>query len=81
MVKHASSTYIDSVGKCFTYIKTKFCKLIYRKIQKVEKKGKYSLVWIYNINFPFKVPRPPRKGDNWAGILYINNLPWLLYNY
>jgi hypothetical protein len=81
LLKSGKKYFIDSLGKCFIYEKTKFCKLHYSKIVKIDHKGIASLIWVKGIDFPFTVPRPPEYGFNHAGVLYLNNLPWLLYEY
>jgi hypothetical protein len=81
LLKSGKKFFIDSIGKCFIYEKTKFCKVHYNKINQIDKKGIASLIWVNGINFPFTVPRPPEYGFTYAGVLYLNNLPWLLYEY
>jgi hypothetical protein len=73
--------YVDSAGKIFIYRKSKFCKLNYLKIKKIERKTKASLVWVNKHNSPFIVPRPPDYKYSWAGVLYLNSKPWILYEY
>ena len=81
IIRRPSGSYIDSLGKMFTYTKTIFAQLKYHKIRKIEKKDTYSVLWISNFNFPFKIPRPPNPKFTWAGILHIKGYPWQLYSY
>ena len=81
LIKNAAGPYIDSLGKCFLYEKTKWCALRYYRIRKVEKKEVASLLWLADIKFPFTIPRPPPDRVSWAGVLDLDGLPWLLYNY
>jgi len=81
IIRRPSGSYIDSLGKMFTYTKTKFVSLKYSKIRKVEAKDTHSVLWISGFNFPFKIPRPPNPKFTWAGILYVNGYPWQLYSY
>jgi hypothetical protein len=73
--------YIDTFGNIFLYKKTKFAKVIYHKIKKTDKKINSSILWVHGVSFPFVIPRPPPAEFRWAGILYNNSKPWLLYNY
>ena len=81
LLKQTKKNFIDSKGIPFTYEKTKFCKLKYYKIRKVELKGTASLLWVHGIKTPFTIPRPPKEDRSWAGILHMGNIPWLLYEY
>ena len=76
-----NQAFIDSLGRIFRYEKTKMIPLKYHKIRKVVKEGTYSSVWVSNFSFPFVVPRPPKQGYIWAGVLHLNGQPWLLYDY
>ena len=76
-----NQTYIDNIGRLFTYEKTEFVKLRHLKIRKVSKKGNRSLLWLSNLNFPFEIPRPPPKGYTWASVLFVKDFPWMLYGY
>lgn len=79
MIKHRGRFYVDSNGKFFMYEKSKTAKLMYHKINKVEKKDLATLVWINKIPFPFEVPRPPANNHFYAGVLYIDSQPSFLY--
>lgn len=82
LIKEPSGrAYIDSAGKVFTYQKTKMCKLKYLKIKRVERKIVASVIWVHGVNFPFIVPRPPTENYMWAGILHLDELPWILYDF
>ena len=81
LLKSSVKTFIDSHGKLFSYEKTKFAKLKYHKIKKITLKEKASLLYLKDVNFPFVIPRPPDSSINYAGVLYLDNIPWILYNY
>ena len=81
ILKQNSKCFIDSKGMPFIYQKSIMSALKYYKIRKIEKKGKASVLWLKDINFPFTIPRPPPVEYTWAGVLHIGGLPWLLYEY
>lgn len=81
ILKQSTKTFIDSNGIPFIYEKTKFCRLKYHRIHKIELKESQALLWLKGINFPMHIPRPPAHSMKWAGLLYYENLPWLLYEY
>ena len=81
LIKQTGGPYIDSVGKCFIYEKTKFCKVKYYKIRKIEYKNNICLLWAKDLTFSFIIPRPPKDGYTWIGILHLYGLPWMLYEY
>lgn len=81
ILKQTGKTFIDSRGDPFIYDKTLMCRLKYYKIRKVDRKEVASLLWVKGINFPFTIPRPPEEGRTWAGILHLNDMPWMLYEY
>jgi len=81
IIKQGKHFYIDNLGRCFVYEKTKFVKLKYSRIKRIDRKEKVSILWVWGISFPFIIPRPPSVGYKWAGILYLDNNPWLLYDY
>lgn len=82
LIKEPSGrAYIDSAGKVFTYQKTKMCLLKYLRIKRIEKKTVASVIWVYGVNSPFIVPRPPAENYMWAGILHLDELPWILYDF
>ena len=63
------------------YMKTKFFDLKYLKITEVIRKDTASLIRVKGCRTPFTVPRPPSHGMQWAGILHLQGLPWMLYEY
>ena len=81
ILKQGTKYFIDNSGKPFMYEKTRFAKLIYIQIKRVEQKESASLIWLKGVKTPFTVPRPPEKGYSWAGILHLHGLPWVLYEY
>jgi len=81
LLKQGKRYYIDSAGKCFIYQKTKFCQLKYYPIKRIDKHDTYCILRLHGVNFPFTIPRPPKAGFNWAGVLHLDGLPWLLYDY
>jgi hypothetical protein len=81
IVKSGAKLFIDSSGTLFQYEKKVFCQLKYYKIKKVTKKDTMSVLWLHGVKFPFKIPRPPAADLQYAGVLHLNKLPWILYNY
>jgi hypothetical protein len=81
LVKSGKKVFIDSKGLLFIYEKTKIVKLRYKKIHKIVKKEKASLLFIRQSKIPFIIPRPPTDEMSHVGILYLDNDPWLLYEY
>lgn len=81
IIKQRTSIFIDSKGTPFIYEKTLWCRLKYYKIRKVEKKGIASILWLHGVSSPTVIPRPPHTDMKWAGMLLLNELPWLLYQY
>lgn len=73
--------FIDSKGKVFLYEKTYASPLIAYKIDRIEKKGAASLLWLHGINNPITIPRPPINNPGWARLLHLGPSPWLLYDY
>ena len=73
--------YIDSSGSFFYYEKTKFAPLRYYKIKRVDRKSVASILWFYEVDSSFVVPRPPPGDMMWAGILFLYDAPWILYEY
>lgn len=73
--------WIDYSGKLLDYQKTFMTPLKYHLIKKVEKKETCSIIWVANIPFPFEVRRPPPELAKYCRILYLNNLPWLIYDF
>jgi hypothetical protein len=76
-VKHL----IDSRGVVYEYEKTISIPLICHQVLRVERKEVASLVWLKGVNHPFTIKRPPIVDVAWARVLYLNNVPWLLYDY
>jgi hypothetical protein len=81
LLKQYTKCFIDSNGAPFIYEKTKSMPLKYLRIKKVIKKEVASLLWVEGCSHPFTIPRPPEQGMNWAGILHLHGLPWMLYEY
>ena len=59
--------------------KTTTVPLKYHKILRVEKKNIVSMLWIKDCPFPFPLKRPLPENASWAGVLYKQGIPWLLY--
>jgi hypothetical protein len=74
-------SYIDNQGRIFTYTKSRWGQLKSQLIKRVDLKETYSLLRVWNVNFPIRVPRPPDPDMNWATLLYINDSPWRLWGY
>tara|TARA_X000001382_G_C3049020_1_gene140436 strand:- start:1 stop:495 length:495 start_codon:yes stop_codon:yes gene_type:complete len=81
LIKNSKKNFIDSKGLVFIYEKTKMVRLRYRKIEKIVRKEKVSLLFIYRCKSPFIIPRPPPDEVQYVGILHLNEEPWLLYDY
>lgn len=82
LLKQPSNKFwVDKSGKMFYYTKTRMAKVKYRKIKKIERKITSTVVWLEGINHNFIVDRPPPDHCLWAGVLYVDNLPWILYDY
>lgn len=73
--------FIDTNGFPFTYTKTVLVKLRTVKIKKIEKKDTASLMWLYDVQRPIILERPPINNVSWARILFLGSNPWLLYEY
>lgn len=71
--------FIDNKGFYFTYIKTKFVDVISHKIKLKTSHGSYARIFCSGINFFFVTPVYPLTAE-WAQIIYIDKLPWRLYN-
>ena len=81
IIKQGTRYFVDNNGKPFIYEKTKLCSLKYYKIRKVEQKTVASILWLKDLRRPFTIPRPPPSECTWAGLLHLNGLPWMLYDY
>ena len=81
LLKQRTKYFIDNSGRPFIYEKTTMLPLKYLKISKVELKDSATLIRVKGHNAPFTVPRPPEVGFTWAGILHVQGLPWMLYEY
>jgi len=77
---HQGKYYIDSRGRWFRKIKTTKAELKYHKILRVDKKNIASVMWIKDCPYPFTLDRPINEGETWAGLLYRDGVPWLLYD-
>lgn len=74
-------TFVDSNGVPFHYCLGKQGHIRYKKIKSVTLEDDYSILFVHEVNFPIKVPRPPAPAQTWVGMLYIDNSPWILYCY
>lgn len=81
LIKQRTNYFIDSAGTPFIYEKTKTISLKYEKILKVERKGVASVVRLSGVRNGFKVIRPPESGMSWAGVLFLNKYPWVVYDF
>ena len=80
LLHHQGKFYIDSSGIFFTKIKTSTTLLRYHKIMRVEKKTSASQLWVKDCPFPFTLKRPLPENASWAGVLYRQGIPWILYD-
>ena len=81
MLKSNHNLFIDSSGMIFIYEKTLYQPLKHYKIKRVELKEVASLVWFFELSYPFKVPRPPPHGAYYARILFFKGTPWVIYDF
>ena len=81
VLKQDTNSFIDNEGALFIYEKTKFAALKYEKIEKIIKKNVVSLLFIQNCRTPFTIPRPPAEEIKYVGVLYLHEIPWMLYDY
>tara|TARA_R100001230_G_C5627283_1_gene135624 strand:+ start:282 stop:776 length:495 start_codon:yes stop_codon:yes gene_type:complete len=81
IIKQNVSTFIDNDGTPFIYEKSISCSLRYYRIRKVERKDVASVLWLKDISFPIKIPRPPLHEQKWAGMLHLKGIPWMLYEF
>tara|TARA_X000001382_G_scaffold373_1_gene537 strand:- start:11554 stop:12066 length:513 start_codon:yes stop_codon:yes gene_type:complete len=80
IIKHQGKYYIDNKGYFIEKHKTTRVRLKYHKILRVEKKNIVSMLWLKNCPFPFPLKRPLPENASWAGVLYRQGFPWVLYN-
>ena len=80
LLMHRGKQYIDSSGYFILKEKTTRVELKYHKILKVDRKDVVSILWCKDCVFPFTLKRPLSDDMTWAGILYKQNIPWVLYN-
>ena len=81
LIKHRGKNYIDSTGRYYYYEKTTFTKLVCHKIRSVEDNEKSSTIWLEGIVFSFEEKRPPKSTESWAQVLYLNGIPWKIYEF
>ena len=81
ILKQSTLCFIDSNGFPFIYQKTKMLSLRYRKIRKIDKKTTASILWVEGWKVPFTIPRPPEPEMLWAGVLFLREYPWIIYEY
>lgn len=81
MLTSKKNSFIDSNGVPFIYERTKTCKLIYHKINSLDKKGDHSILKLKDIRAPFKINRPPYGDARWARVAYLNGAPWFIYDF
>ena len=80
IIKHQGKYYIDNKGYFIEKHKTTRVRLKYHKILRVEKKNIVSMLWLKNCPFPFPLKRPLPENASWAGVLYRQGFPWVLYH-
>lgn len=81
LVSSKHRDFIDNKGYCFTYERTIFGKVRYRKILDVVDRDTATVLVIEQSRLPIVVRRPPPLGKSWVGIIFINNIPWIPYEY
>ena len=80
LLNHQGKYYIDTTGRFFRKNKTTTTQLKYHKILRTDKKGIASVLWVKDCPFPFTLERPLEDTETWAGILYRQGMPWILYS-
>ena len=55
--------------------------LFIKKIRKIERKDTAAVLWLEGIGHPMRVPRPPAPEMVWAAVLYLNDAPWIIYEF
>ena len=80
ILHHQGKFYIDNSGFFFTKSKTTTTQLKYHKIMRVEKKTIASRLWLKDCPFPFPLKRPLPENASWAGVLYRDGIPWIIYD-
>ncbi len=80
LIDHQGKYYIDTKGSFFRKVKTTKASLKYHKILRVEKKNIASVLWVKGCPFPFTLERPLAASESWAGLLYRDGIPWILYD-
>ena len=78
LVKSTHTLFIDSRGVPFRYERSKACTVESRKIKKKISRGTYTILYADKVNNLFSMSRYP-KAEEWAQILYLDKMPWLLY--
>ena len=78
-LKHQGKYYIDNSGYFFRKDKKHNIPLKYHKILRVDKKVIATVLWIKDCPFPFTLERPLPESCAWAGVLYREGIPWILY--
>ena len=79
-LEHQGKYYIDSTGRWFRKIKSTKAELKYHKIKRVDQRIVTSVLWIKGCPYPFDMDRPLAASEMWAGMLYRDGAPWLLYD-
>jgi hypothetical protein len=80
MLVSKRTTFIDYNGNTFCYRKTVYGKVQYKRIRSVEMKDSCSVLRVVGVHTSFTLERPPQAGEEWAGILYLSDNPWILYD-
>ena len=79
-LEHQGKYYIDSTGRWFRKIKNTKAKLKYHKIVRIDQRIVTSVLWVKGCPYPFDIDRPLAGSEAWAGMLYRDGAPWLLYD-
>ena len=81
LLSSKKKAFIDTTGYAFVYQKTYTSKLSAYRIKRIDKKDTQSLLWLYEINYPITIDRPPLNNPVYARLLHQNEEPWILYDY
>ena len=78
-LKGQENWFIDKFGLSFKYVKTNKLALRSHKVNKIDLRETYCVVYLQGIDTPFMEPRPPPTA--YARVLYYREAPWLIYEY
>ncbi len=81
LLKSGVKRFIDSNGNIHRYNKTKVCKIKVHEIEKIDKRGNHSLIYLKYLDFPILYRSSIPSHYSHAEIVYIDSFPWTIYNF